>query len=336
MSSIHTLGVVMPCYNERDWVRRSVAALEAAAAAADWPLDVVVVDDGSTDPETVATLDQLAEGGRIRLLRQPNGGRLAARSAGLAALGAGQVLLLDSRVILHPGALVTLKAQLEEAPGSAWNAHVDVVTYRNPWAAFWGGLTKIGWRAYFAQPRRLSFGPEDFDRYPKGTGAFCAPVTALQRAASGFSSLYEDATFASDDTKLLRNVASDLRINMDPGFAVDYHGRDSASRWAKQVLFRGTTFVDSYVRTPRQAAVIGAGLAVVVPAAVVALLRWPMATVGAMAAGSAAASGAAARCGGTRDETLWTGVLLAPFTAIFGAGFVRGLVMALRAAFRRR
>ena len=330
------LTVVMPCYNERDWVSRSVAALVDAAERAVWPVRIIVVDDGSTDPATVASLDAMAAAGTIDLIRQANAGRLAARSAGLDAVGTEMVLLLDSRVILHPDALVALRERLEQQPGSAWNAHVDVVTVGNPWAAFWGGLTKIGWRAYFARPRPVTFGPEEFDRFPKGTGAFACPVAVLQRAASRFESLYEDARFASDDTKLLRNVAADVRIGIDPGFRVDYHGRDSAPRWARQVFFRGTTFVDGYVQTPGRALALLVGLGLAVPAGVVALVRWPAPVSGLVVACSAGASAAANACGGTRDETVWTGVLLTPFTVIFGAGFVRGLALAVRAGRRRR
>ncbi|QIK71727.1 glycosyltransferase family 2 protein [Propioniciclava coleopterorum] len=334
MSSVPTLGVVMPVYNEGDWVRRSVEALHRAAERADLELDVLVVDDGSTGDHP-RVLDDLADRGDIRLLRQENAGRLAARSAGLAALDHDYVLLLDARVILHPDSLVTLVERLSEAPDSVWNAHVDVVSRGNPWAAFWAGITKVGWRAYFANPRRLTFGTEDFDRYPKGTGAFAAPRRALLDAAGDFSSLYEDARFASDDTKLLRNVAASHRIGLDPGFSVDYHGRDSAGRWAKQVLFRGTTFVDGYVGTPRRAAMLLAALGLAVPAGLVVAWRAPRVAAAAAVAAPVAAGVAAAASGATAREAGWVGVLLWPFTLIFGTGFVRGLVMALRGARRR-
>lgn len=329
------LGVVMPCFNEKDWVRRSVAALDAAARRADWDVRVLVVDDGSDDPETIRTLDSLAAEGSISLVRQANAGRLAARAAGLDAVGTDNVLLLDSRVLIDENALVVLADRWREEPGSVWNAHVDVATQHNPWAAFWGGATKIGWRRYFARPRRVSFGLAEFDAYPKGTGAFAAPVSILQEAARDFDSLFSDARFASDDTKLLRNVAALRPINIEPGFRVDYFGRDTGPKWARQVLFRGTTFVDGYVGTRRRAATLLAALGVLLPATGWLAIKHPGA-VAVAAVGASAGAGAVARaCGGTRDETAWTGVLLAPFTAIFGVGFLRGLLMAVSAGPRR-
>lgn len=253
------LGVVMPVFNEGDWIRRSVAALREAAGIAGWPIHVVVVDDGSTD-ETVAILDEMAAAGAVELLRQPNSGRFAARLAGLRALDEGHVLLLDARVLLDRGALVALRRHLAEDPGSRWNAHVNVSTAGNPWAAFWSGLTKVGWRKYFAHPRRVSFGVGDFNSYPKGTGAFAAPTAAILTAAGGFTSLFSDERFASDDTRLLRKLAETADINIDPDFSCLYFGKDTFEKWVKQSFFRGTTFVDGYVGSRRNAVLILLGL----------------------------------------------------------------------------
>ncbi len=323
------LGVVMPCFNETEWVPRAVAALRTAADRAGWPVDILVVDDGSAEP-TARLLDGLAADGRIRVLRQPNGGRFAARLAGLRAHDAGYVLLLDARVLLAEDALVALKAHVDAEPHSAWNAHVDVHTAGNPFAAFWSGLTKVGWRRYFARPRVVRFGPADFDAYPKGTGAFAAPRQVLLDAASGFASLFADERFASDDTKLLRNVAAATPIGIDPAFRVEYFGRDTASRWAKQVFFRGTTFVDGYVGTPRRAAVLLAALGVALPLGAAATLRWPKAAAAVAVAGCGAGAAACAASGGTPRESAAVAALLPPFAAIFGTGFVRGLAMAVR------
>lgn len=319
----------MPCFDEPDWIPRSVAAVTVAAERAGWPLDILVVDDGS-GPATARVLDDLAASGRIRVLRQSNAGRFAARLAGLRAIDAEHVLLLDARVLVAPDALVALRAHLDDAPASAWNAHVDVHTAGNPFAALWSGLTKLGWRRYFARPRVVRYGPEDFDAYPKGTGAFAAPRTTLLDAASGFSSLYADQKFASDDTALLRNLVRITPIGLDPAFRVEYFGREGFGRWARQVFFRGTTFVDGYVRTPARARALLAASAVALPVAATLTVRHP---VGASAVAAASCVGAAAACrasGGTRGEAAALAGLLLPFAAIFGAGFLRGLAMASR------
>src|SRR5687768_14348450 len=99
------LGVVVPAYNEGAWVRRALDALEVAARRADWPLEVVVVDDGATDAESLAVLDEVAGRPHVQVLHQPNAGRFAARRHGLETVTADLVLLLDARVEVAPESL---------------------------------------------------------------------------------------------------------------------------------------------------------------------------------------------------------------------------------------
>jgi dolichyl-phosphate beta-glucosyltransferase len=81
----HDLTLVVPCYNERTRLPRTLTALAAALDA--WRIDyrVLVVDDGSTD----GTPDLVAEyGPRFAALRQPaNRGKGAAVRAGMLAAG---------------------------------------------------------------------------------------------------------------------------------------------------------------------------------------------------------------------------------------------------------
>ena len=321
-----TLGVVMPVYNEPE-VGQAVDALRAAAARAQWPLAVVVVDDGSTDG-TGRTLDELASAAPITVVHQPNRGRFAARLAGLQRCETDLVLLLDARVILAPDSLTFLRAQLLEDDHSAWNAHVDVDTDGNLWAAFWSGLTKIGWRRYFADPRPVSFGAEDFDSYPKGTGAFVAPRAALLAAAGEFSSLFADERLASDDTRLLRRLAQTRRIRIDPRFRCMYHGRSTPAAWLRQGYRRGTTFVDGYVGSRRRALLLLGLAGPALTGGSVLLLRRPAPVLTSVVAGSVAAGVAARRSGGDHLEARAVAVLLPAFALAFGGGFLRGLAKA--------
>lgn len=329
MTDLATLGVVMPVFNESDWVGHAIAALRDSADRADWPLSVVVVDDGSTDG-TGQLLDELAADGSISVLHQSNSGRFAARLMGLEHATTDAVLLLDARVILRPDALTTLKAGWEADPDAAWNAHVDVHTAGNVWAAFWSGLTKIGWRRYFAHPRPVSFGLDDFNAYPKGTGAFAAPRAAILEAAGEFTSLFDDQRLASDDTKLIRHLAESRRIHIDPGFSCEYHGRNTARKWVQQGYRRGTTFVDGYVGSRARARGVLALLSVLIAGGGVLAFRKPVVAGSAVLLGSGAAGMATSRSGGTPAESRAVGGLLPFFVAVFGAGFVRGLLMAVR------
>lgn len=82
------VSVVVPLYNKAAWVQRALDSISRQTHA---PLEVLVVDDGSTDgSDRIARAHALAHP-RFRVLRQPNAGPGAARNAG-AAQARGEVL----------------------------------------------------------------------------------------------------------------------------------------------------------------------------------------------------------------------------------------------------
>ena len=322
-----SLSVVMPVFNEQAWIGVSVAALLEAAEAAEIRLDVVVVDDGSTDG-TAAVLDELAAATGIRVHHQANAGRVAARSAGLARGREQWVLLLDSRVVVERDSLAWIRRHVADNPRRrVWCGHVDVET-ADTYAAFWSGLVKIGWRRYTSNPRLVSFGPEEFDQFPKGTGCLLLEQSLLTEAFAGFSSLYDDAHLASDDTRLLREIVLRERIWLSPDFRFRYHGKTGTRGFLKQAFFRGTTFVDGYLGQPgpiRRALV--AAIAAVPVFGVVAL-RKPGVGFAAVVAALGVVPAAVRLSGGTRDEIRAAAILTPAFIPVFGAGVLRGLVLA--------
>lgn len=76
---------------------------------------VIVVDDGSTDPETLGVLERLP--GSVDVPRQANAGVVAARNAGLRLAETPLMLVLDADDRLPPGALAALRAPLDAEPG---------------------------------------------------------------------------------------------------------------------------------------------------------------------------------------------------------------------------
>jgi len=332
--SLRRLSVVIPVYNEQTWVRTAVEALYRSAEQAGLELDVVVVDDGSSD-STPEVLALLAEETGLRVVSQANAGRVAARAAGLRAAREPWVLLLDARVIIGADSLDWLRRQLDENPGrNVWCGHVDVETRGNPYAAFWSGLVKIGWRRYTRDPRLVSFGIDEFDAFPKGTGCLLMERELLLESLSGFGSLYDVAHLASDDTRLLRHVAGRERIWLSPDFSFTYHGKSGARGFVKQSYFRGTTFVDSYMGQPgvvRRALIAAVGAAAAV--GVVALRHPKIGAVGVLGAVLAIPTAVYA-AGGSRGEVRSAGVLTPAFLPVFGAGVLRGLALAAKRLLR--
>jgi glycosyltransferase involved in cell wall biosynthesis len=330
------LSVVMPVYNEQSWVRTSLEALLRAGEAAGLALDVVVVDDGSTD-DTPAVLAELSARAGIRVLTQANAGRLAARAAGLAAAREPFVLMLDSRVVIREQALVWLQAQVTEHPERrVWNGHVDVETRRNMYAAYWSGLVKIGWRRYTANPRLVSFGAEDFDHYPKGTTCLYIPRDLVMDATVGFESMFDNEKLSSDDTRMLRYVAERERIWISPDFAFTYHGKAGLRGFRRQCYFRGTTFIDGYLG--RAGAIRRALIAAMVGAVAVAAVTVfaPLVGLACVLAVLLATPLVVRLVGGSWYEVRAAAVLTPVFVPIFGVGILRGLWLAATSSRRAR
>jgi glycosyltransferase involved in cell wall biosynthesis len=107
--------VVMCAYNR---AREIGAALASALAQTHADLEVLVVDDGSSDgtPDVAAA----ANDARVRVIRLPqNVGASAARNVGLDAATGDAVIVWDSDDRLYPSALERLVALLAERPEAA-------------------------------------------------------------------------------------------------------------------------------------------------------------------------------------------------------------------------
>lgn len=86
------LSVVIPVYNIRDYVERCVRSV---LAQPDVPLEVLIVDDGSTD-DSGAVCDALAaEDSRVTVFHKPNGGLSDARNYGLCHAQGEYILFMD-------------------------------------------------------------------------------------------------------------------------------------------------------------------------------------------------------------------------------------------------
>ncbi|HEY2324319.1 MAG TPA: glycosyltransferase family A protein, partial [Thermoanaerobaculia bacterium] len=106
-----SVSVVIPSYN---YARYLGEAIDSALAQTLPPLEVIVVDDGSTD-ETSEVLATYAD--RIRVLRQKNSGVAVARNSGIAAAHGEYVAFLDADDIWLPRKLELQMARFDESIG---------------------------------------------------------------------------------------------------------------------------------------------------------------------------------------------------------------------------
>lgn len=105
--------VVMPLYNKREFVGRTIASV-ICQSFTDWRL--IVVDDGSSDggADVVRHFDDP----RISLIQQSNNGVGPARNAGIAASKAGWIAFLDADDLWNADHLAELDLLRRQFPES--------------------------------------------------------------------------------------------------------------------------------------------------------------------------------------------------------------------------
>ena len=107
------MSVVVPAYNAEGFVGRTV---ESALGQTHQALEILVVDDGSTDG-TAAIVTSLARGDRrVKLLKQENRGPEVARNHGILEAQGDLVATLDADDLWHP---TKIERQVERFGGSS-------------------------------------------------------------------------------------------------------------------------------------------------------------------------------------------------------------------------
>nr|WP_246429657.1 glycosyltransferase family A protein [Prosthecomicrobium pneumaticum] len=162
---------MIPCFNAERFV---AAAIESVLEQSYPSIELIVVDDGSTDG-SVERVQRFAGRG-VRLIRQARGSASAARNRAFAASSGRQVLFLDADDLIGPRHIEALAERLGGA---------DDVVATGPWARF------------RHDPAEAQFVPRPNDRDASGTdwlirewtggqpmtqcGAFLIPRALIER-----------------------------------------------------------------------------------------------------------------------------------------------------------
>lgn len=104
--------VVIPCYNMGVFIGEAVDSVRAQTLA---EVEIIIVDDGSDDADTIVRLDALAAEG-VTVLRTPNRGVAAARNCGVQAARGRYILPLDGDDLIEPYYLAKAVGLLEQNP----------------------------------------------------------------------------------------------------------------------------------------------------------------------------------------------------------------------------
>ena len=94
------VSVIIPCYNHGHYLP---AAIESVLHQTHSPVEIIVVDDGSTD-----NTKQVAQGhAQVKYIRQKNKGLSASRNTGISNCSGDWIIFLDADDWLYPGAIAT-------------------------------------------------------------------------------------------------------------------------------------------------------------------------------------------------------------------------------------
>ncbi len=130
--------VVIPCFNYGHFLDDALESVRAQEGGAP---RIIVVDDGSTAPDTQAALDALA--GDVHVVRQANAGPSAARNAGFRAAQTPFLIALDADDMLPPGSLRALKRGFTADPAAGYS--YGVMRFFGSWS---GQLVMPRWDPY--------------------------------------------------------------------------------------------------------------------------------------------------------------------------------------------
>jgi GT2 family glycosyltransferase/glycosyltransferase involved in cell wall biosynthesis len=178
------ITVVIPVYDDISFLEEALASVYEQNHPS-W--EIVLVDDGSTDPTTIAFLDQLQRP-RLRLHRQGNTGLPGARNAGMK-LARGEFLVpLDSDDELAPEFMSTLLTALRQVPEAGFahclarlHGDIEAIWMPRPFNPYWQLLENsvvgcvlmraAAWESVGGYDETMTSGNEDWELWLRLTGA---------------------------------------------------------------------------------------------------------------------------------------------------------------------
>ncbi len=156
------VSVIVPAYNEAANIEATVRSL----LASDHPLEVVVVDDGSTDG--TADIVESLELPQVRVLRQLNAGKAAALNTGVRAARHDLVIMIDGDTIFEPDTVRLLVQPFADASVGAVAGNVKIANRDG----LIGRLQHIEYVIGFNIDRRVQDALGSIATIPGAAGAF--------------------------------------------------------------------------------------------------------------------------------------------------------------------
>ena len=107
------VSVIMPCFNDGAFIRESIASVWNQT----YPhVELIIIDDGSDDEQTVSILAEIEKEGKCVLLHTEHEGPSGARNHGISKASGTYILPLDSDDTIDPTYIEKAVRKIEEKP----------------------------------------------------------------------------------------------------------------------------------------------------------------------------------------------------------------------------
>lgn len=213
------VSVIVPAHNEAAGIEAAIRSI----AASTHPVEIIVVDDGSTD-DTAALAEGLGLPG-VTVIRQANGGKPAALNTGLRAAAHDLIVMVDGDTVFEPGTVHSLVQAFADPNVGAVSGNTKVAN-RDGVLGAWQHIEYV---VGFNLDRRLFDVAECMPTVPGAIGGFRRE--ALERVGG-----VSDDTLA-EDTDLTMALCRD-------GWRVVY--RDDARAWTEAPASLGALWRQRY------------------------------------------------------------------------------------------
>lgn len=221
-------------------VRDRPARLARLLASLPQSLPVVVVDDGSRDPDRVA---EVATDHHARLVVHPvNRGPAAARNTGLREVRTPYVVFCDSDVVPEPGWLARLRRHLDDPAVAVAAPRVG------------GGEdsdTGESWIARYERTRSsLDLGPDPAAVRIRGRVSYVPSACLLARVADLGDGFDETLRSGEDVDLVWRLLEQGRTVRYEPAAVVRHDARVAPHTWLARKAFYGTSAAPLAARHP--------------------------------------------------------------------------------------
>ena len=212
---VPTVSVVVPFFDVEEYLGSTIDSLVAQTLGA---IEIILVDDGSTDGSLAVARRKALLDHRIRIVRQRNAGPGPARELGISVATGKYLAFVDSDDVLPPDALALLVAAAERTGSDIAVGAFRRFTSTSVWVADWVGdvhrAPRSGTLADFPELLR--------NNYPPGK-VYRRSFWEAQGLRFRSGAIYEDQPL------IAQLLLAAKRIAVIPEIVYDYRARDDRS-----------------------------------------------------------------------------------------------------------